>query len=90
MNQKLSGRHLWKVGQPESHMLRHDNHGKAGVVSKVQTGALGLPKKPRLLLVGGPEEDLTGEWLFTLTEDGGAEGPSRQRALRTDVQDWGV
>lgn len=71
-------------------MLRHDNHGKAGAVSKVRRGALGLPRKPRLPLVGGPEEDLTQEWLFTLTEDGGAEGPSRQRAVRTDAQGWGV
>lgn len=62
-------------------MLRHGNRVEAGAVSKVQAGALGFPGKRRLPLVGGTEEDLTKEWIFILTEDGGAEGPSRQRAV---------
>lgn len=74
-------RHLWKMGQPGSHMLKHENHIEAGVMSKVQTNATGFPRRQKLPLVGGTEEDLTEKWIFILTEECGAEGPSRQRAV---------
>lgn len=65
-------------------MLSHGNHNR-NRRNKVQTNAVGSPRKGRLHLVRGLKEDLTREgdlsWDLTSADKGLAEGPLGQRTV---------
>lgn len=72
-------------------MLKHENHIKAGAMSKVQTNATGFPRRQRLPLVGGTEEDLTEKWIFILTvEQKGLPGRGWCEQIYRGGDVWGL